>query len=40
MDAIQSGIETPLTADYKAEILKQTKTLSLEDALRKVKEER
>ena len=39
MDAIQSGIETPLTADYKAEIMKQTKTISLEDALRKVKEE-
>jgi hypothetical protein len=38
MNAIRSGIETPLTADYKAEILKQTMTLTLEDALKEVKE--
>jgi hypothetical protein len=38
MNAIRSGIETPLTADYKAEILKQTVALTLEDALKEVKE--
>ena len=38
MNAIRSGIETPLTTDYKAEILKQTMTLTLEDALKEVKE--
>jgi hypothetical protein len=38
MNAIRSGIETPLTADYKAEILKQTVTLTLDDALKEVKE--
>jgi hypothetical protein len=40
MNAIQSGIETPLTADYKAEILKQTLTLTLEEALKTAKEGR
>ena len=38
MNAIHSGIETPLTADYKAEILKQTLTLTLEEALKTVRE--
>jgi hypothetical protein len=38
MEARQSGIETPLTVDYKAEILKQTMTLTLDDALKEVKE--
>jgi hypothetical protein len=40
MNAKQSDIETPLTADYKAEILKQTVTLSLEEALKVAKEKR
>jgi hypothetical protein len=39
MNALRSGIETPLTADYKAEILKQTLTLTLEDALKTAKGE-
>jgi hypothetical protein len=34
---IAKGIKTPLTRDYEAEILKQTKTHSLQEALRKVK---
>jgi hypothetical protein len=38
IDAIRSGIETPLTADYKAEILKQTVTLTLEEALKAAKD--
>ena len=37
MNAIRSGIETPLTADYKAEVLRQTVTLTLEDALKTAK---
>ena len=37
IDAIAAGIETPLTTTYKAEILKQTGTVSLEGALRKAK---
>jgi hypothetical protein len=40
IDAIRSGIETPLTADYKAEILKQTMALTLEEALKTVKDGR
>ena len=40
MNAIRSGIETPLTADYKAEILKQTMTLTLEEALKTAKDGR
>jgi hypothetical protein len=40
MDAIRGGIETPLTADYKAEILKQTTTLTLEEALKIAKDGR
>jgi hypothetical protein len=40
MDAIRSGIETPLTADYRAEILKQTMTLTLEEALKTAKDGR
>lgn len=39
MKAVQSGIETPLTADSKAEVLKQTMTLTLEEALKTVKDE-
>jgi hypothetical protein len=35
MNAIASGIKTPLTPDYDAEILKQTGTGSLQDALQK-----
>lgn len=35
---LASGIKTKLTADYETEILKQTKTSSLEGALRKAKE--
>lgn len=35
---LASGIKTQLTADYEAEILKQTKTSSLEGALRKAGE--
>jgi hypothetical protein len=38
MNNIASGIKTKLTPDYEAEILKQTKTSSLEGALRKAKE--
>jgi hypothetical protein len=38
MNAARSGIEIPLTADNKAEILKQTVTLMLDDALKEVKE--
>ena len=34
---LASGIKTKLTADYEAEILRQTKTNSLEEALRKAK---
>ena len=40
MNAIRSGIETPLTADYKAEILNQTMTLTLEEALKTVRDGR
>lgn len=40
IDAIRSGIETPLTTDYKAEILKQTVTLTLAEALKIAKEGR
>lgn len=40
MSAVQCGIETPLTADYKAEILKQTMTLTLEEALKTAKDGR
>jgi len=35
MNAIASGIKTPLTPDYEAEILKQTGTKSLREALQK-----
>ena len=35
LNAISDGIETPLTTAYKAEILRQTKTESLSEALRK-----
>jgi hypothetical protein len=38
MNNIASGVKTKLSADYEAEILKQTKTSSLEGALRKAKE--
>ena len=38
INAIPSGIATPLTADYKAEVLKQTLTLTLEEALKTVRE--
>ena len=40
MRTIQSGIETPLTADYKTEILKQTVTLTLEEALKTARDTR
>jgi hypothetical protein len=40
MNAIASGIETPLTVDYRAEILKQTLSLTLEEALKTVRETR
>ncbi len=35
---IAAGIKTPLTTEYEAEILKQTKTRSLQDALRSAME--
>jgi hypothetical protein len=35
IEAIASGIKTPLTSDYEAEILKQTGTRSLKEALQK-----
>jgi hypothetical protein len=38
INAIHCGIDTPLTSEYKAEILKQTVTLTLEDALKQAKE--
>jgi hypothetical protein len=38
--AIRSGTETPLTADCKAEVLKQTKALALDEALKTAKERR
>lgn len=38
MNAIQHGIETPLTADYRAEILKQAMTLTLDEALKVTRE--
>ena len=37
---LAAGIETPLTPAYKAEILRQTKTESLENALNSLKSER
>lgn len=37
MNNLASGIKTKLTPDYEAEILKQTKANSLEEALRKAK---
>jgi hypothetical protein len=40
MNMIHSGIETPLTAAYKTEILKQTVTLTLEEALKTARETR
>jgi hypothetical protein len=36
-DNLAFGIKTELTADYEAEILKQTETNSLDEALRKAK---
>jgi hypothetical protein len=38
IEAIRSGIQTPLTSAYRSEILEQLNTGSLEDALRKAKE--
>lgn len=40
MNNLAAGIETPLTPSYKAEILRQTKTESLADALNSLKSER
>ena len=37
MSNVAVGIETPLTSDYEAEILRQTQTESLNEALSKVK---
>ena len=37
LDAIDNGISTRLTAEYKAEILQQTNTASLEQALASLK---
>jgi hypothetical protein len=37
MNNIGAGVKTPLTTDYEAEILKQTKTHSLQEALAKAK---
>lgn len=37
MNAIANGIETPLTKEYKSEILERTSTASLEKALEKAK---
>jgi len=37
LDNIAAGIKTPLTSPYKDEILKQTKTKSLQEALREAK---
>jgi hypothetical protein len=37
---IRSGIETPLTADCKAEVSKQSKALTLDEALKTAKERR
>lgn len=37
INAIKCGIETPLTSAYKAEMLRQTNTNSLEEALRTLK---
>jgi hypothetical protein len=39
INAIKCGIETPLTPGYRDEILRQTNTPTLEEALRNVKEE-
>ncbi len=38
LNSIAAGIKTPLTAEYESEILKQTKTRSLHEALRNAKE--
>lgn len=38
-DAIASGIATPLTESYRSQILEQTNTMSLQEALRKAKEQ-
>ncbi|MCC6796589.1 MAG: N-6 DNA methylase, partial [Candidatus Hydrogenedentes bacterium] len=38
LNNIAAGIKTPLTADYEAEILKQTQTRSLQEALEYAKE--
>jgi hypothetical protein len=37
MQAIECGIETPLTTAYRAEILAQTEATSLEEAIKKAK---
>jgi len=39
METIASGIDTPLTQDYKVEILNRTTTLSLKEAIEKEKTE-
>jgi hypothetical protein len=39
MDALAVGIETPLTQSYRDQVLEQTDTMSLQDALAKVKRE-
>lgn len=38
LNNLAAGIKTPLTSNYKAEILKQTKARSLQEALQKAKE--
>ncbi len=37
MDAIKSGIQTPLTSAYQAEILRQTGALSLQESLERIR---
>jgi hypothetical protein len=38
MEAKRSGIETPLTSAYETEILNQTVTITLDEALKEAKE--
>jgi hypothetical protein len=39
MGALAAGVETPLTQGYRDQVLEQTDTMSLQDALAKVKRE-